>query len=168
MATSAVAANTNTNLSLSPDARQRLRKRETTVQGHYNDGGGNRGHCTFGIGILVHRGPCTAEELQRPLAATQIEASFDVAVRDAERAVRRNVTNQALTQGQFDALVSYTCNTGATGASSVFRRVDSGDLQGAAEVISRNVNSRQDGRMVRMRGLVLRREEESAPFRATR
>lgn len=56
----------------------------------------------------------------RPLTSEQIEASFANAVREAERAVRRNVTNQPLTQAQFDALVSYAYNTGAGGAHESF------------------------------------------------
>ncbi len=104
MATSAVHKNPNANLSLSNEARRRMRdQREGVVQGYYNDGCGDRGHCSYGIGILAHRGPCTAEELRRPLTSAQMEASFAKAVREAEGAVRRNVPNQALTQAQFDA-----------------------------------------------------------------
>lgn len=162
--------NPNAGLTMSAEARRRLRdpQHERSVRGYYNDGRGGRGHCTSGIGILAHRGPCTAEELARPVTSAQIEASFDAAVREAERAVRRNVTRQALTQEQFDALVSYTYNTGPTGASRVFLRVDSGDFQGAADAISANTYSRQRGRAVFMPGLVSRRREESAPFRQAR
>jgi GH24 family phage-related lysozyme (muramidase) len=166
MVTSAVQTNPNADLSLSNEVRRRMRnQREGVVSGYYNDGSGNRGHCSYGIGILVHRGPCTAEELSRPLTSAQIEASFDNAVREAESAVRRNVTRQALTQEQFDALVSYTYNTGARGARETFLRVDRGDFRGAAELITSNTYSRQNGRRVFMPGLVPRRREESAPFR---
>lgn len=170
MTTKAATANPNANLTMSAQARARLRdsRHEAAVRGYYNDGKGARGHCTSGIGILAHRGPCTAEELARPVSTAQIEASFDAAVRTAERAVKRNVNRQALTQAQFDALVSYTYNTGPAGASRVFLRVDSGDLQGAADVISANIYSRQHGRSVFMPGLVPRRREESAPFRQVR
>lgn len=170
MTNSTVATNPNANLTMSADARRRLRdpRHERLIRGYYNDGHGKRGHCTSGIGILAHRGPCTAEELARPVTSAQIEASFDAAVRTAERAVRRNVTRQALNQAQFDALVSYTYNTGPSGASRVFLRVNSGDLQGAAEAISANTYSRQRGRAVFMPGLVSRRREESAPFRQAR
>lgn len=165
MATSAVRSNPNANLSLSNDARGRMRnQREGVIRGYYNDGHGNRGHCSYGIGILAHRGPCTPEEMGRPLTSEQIEASFASAVREAERAVRRNVTNQPLTQAQFDALVSYAYNTGARGAHETFRRVDRADLAGAANTMRRNIHSTQDGRRVLMPGLVQRRREESAPF----
>jgi|SRR5471030_549282 len=163
----ASSSNPNAALSLSIAARRRIRSREA-VRAYYNDGGANRGNCTYGIGILVHRGPCTAAELRRTLTAAQSEFSFSAAVRDAERAVRRNVTQQALTQDQFDALVSFTYNTGASRAQSIYRRIDHGDLHGAAEAISRYTNSMQNRRLVRMRGLIRRRQEESEPFRQSR
>ncbi len=164
MATNAVAGNPNANMTMSTEARQAMRKREG-VRGYYNDGGGNRGHCSCGVGNLVHRGPCTAEELQLPLSPMQVEASFASAIREAERAVQRNVTRQSLTQAQFDSMVSFTFNTGAKRARPIFQRVDRGDLQGAADAICTYVNSTQNGRLVHMRGLAARRQEESAPFR---
>ncbi|WP_243489183.1 lysozyme [Massilia violaceinigra] len=167
MATAARATtSSNTHLTMSAEARQRLRNREQ-VRGYYNDMGGNRGNCTYGIGILAHRGPCTEEELQRPLSPAQVEASFAVAVREAERAVKRNVSRQLLTQEQFDALVSYAYNTGAGGASRTFELVNSGRLHDAAETMSRNIRTTVNGRRVVARGLIERRREESAPFRQT-
>jgi lysozyme len=159
--------NSNASLSLSAGARQRLRSREN-VRGYYNDMGGNRGNCTYGIGILAHRGACTEEELQRPLTPVQIETSFAMAVREAEGAVRRNVTHQALTQDQFDGLVSYVYNTGASGAARTLQLVDSGRLQEAAEVMSRNIRTTVGRRRVVAHGLIARRREESAPFRLSR
>ncbi|MBJ7312875.1 glycoside hydrolase family protein [Rugamonas sp. CCM 8940] len=151
---------------MSPEARARLRNREQ-VRGYYNDMGGNRGNCTYGIGILVHRGPCTAEELRRPLTAAQVEASHAAAVDEAERAVRRNITNQALTQAQFDALVSYTYNTGAYGARHTYGLINRGAMQAAADNISTNISTTVRGRRVVAPGLIERRREESAPFRHT-
>ncbi|UMR28504.1 glycoside hydrolase family protein [Massilia sp. MB5] len=164
MATAPAPANPNTSLSMSAAARRRLRSRER-VRGYYNDMGGNRGNCTYGIGILVHRGPCTAAELRRPLTTAQVEISFAAAIREAERAVKRKVTRQALTQEQFDALVSYTFNTGANGAAGTLALVDRGRLQEAAVNMSRNIRTNVGGQRVVARGLIQRRQEESAPFR---
>jgi lysozyme len=79
------------------------------------------------------------------------------------------VTNQTLTQEQFDALVSFTYNVGATGAADTFQLVDSGDLRGAATNISSmtrvRVKTKKGTKMVVAKGLVIRRGEESAPFR---
>lgn len=162
---SASSENPNATMSLSAAARQRMRANESVRGSYYNDGGRNRGHCSYGIGILAHRGPCTAEELARPLTATQIEASFAGAIHDAESAVRRNVNRHALTQDQFDAVVSFTYNAGIGHSQPLYGRLNSGDIQGAADFISSYTNSIQHGRRVHMPGLVARRREESAPFR---
>jgi len=164
MATALPPANPNTRLSMSAAARRHLRSRER-VRGYYNDMGGNRGNCTYGIGILVHRGACTAAELRRPLTTAQVEISFAAAIREAERAVKRKVTRQALTQEQFDALVSYTFNTGANGAAGTLALVDRGRLHEAAGNMSRNIRTNVGGQRVVARGLIQRRQEESAPFR---
>jgi lysozyme len=96
----------------------------------------------------------------------QVEAAFDLAVRGAERAVQRQVSHHPLTQAQFDALVSYTFNLGAGGAMLVLRRIDCGDLAGAADAMLRNISAPVDGRLMPHASLAARRKEESAPFRA--
>jgi GH24 family phage-related lysozyme (muramidase) len=127
-------------LTLSTEGRRALRQREG-LRGYY--------------------------ETARPgMTPDQVEAAFDLSVRSAERAVQRQVSHHPLTQAQFDALVSYTHNLGAGGAMLVLRRIDSGDLDGAADAMLRNISAPVEGRLVPHAGLVARRKEESAPFRA--
>lgn len=165
MAESGQQAGANDNLSMSPEARARMRKREVDVFNYYDDMGKGRGNCTWGPGILAHRGPCTKDEIGKKVSQAAVDAEFSRRVAKAERAVRRNVTQQALTQAQFDALVSLTYNAGAHGASGTYDLVDSGDFAGAAANIATMIKATVKGKKVVARGLISRRAEEAAPFR---
>lgn len=149
-------------------ARLNMRHREKKMMKYYDDMGPGKGNCTFGIGALVHRGPCSAAELKTKVTDAQVEAAFVSRVAEAERAIARNVKVE-LTQAQFDALVSLTFNRGPTGAFHAFELVNTGDLQGAANWISTlvQVKVKKNGHWatVTAPGLVQRRAEESAPFR---
>lgn len=141
-----------------------MRKREVDVFRYYDDGGPGRGHCTWGPGILAHRGPCTNDELAKPVSQAAVDAEFARRLAKAERAVRNGVRAQALTQAQFDALVSLAYNAGARGSRSTWRLVEQGDLAGAAANIKTMIKTTQNGRLVVARGLISRRAEEAAPF----
>jgi len=141
-----------------------MRRREVDVFNYYDDMGPGKGNCTWGAGILAHRGPCTKEELGRSVSQAEVDAEFARKVAQAERIVRINVTSQALTQGQFDALVSLTFNAGQRGASGTFDLVDSGDMKGAAANIAKMIKVTVNGKKVVARGLISRRTEEAAPF----
>jgi GH24 family phage-related lysozyme (muramidase) len=108
-----------------------MRKREVDVFNYYDDGGPGRGHCTWGLGSLAHRGPCTKDELAKPVSQAAVDAEFARRVAKAEREVRSGVRKQALNQAQFDALVSLAYNAGARGSRGTWRFVEKGDLKGA-------------------------------------
>lgn len=82
-------------------------------------------------------------------------------VSDAEVTVNRLVT-VPLTQGQFDALVSFVFNVGAGAfkGSTLLRLLNAGDYTGAAAQFARWVNN--DGKP--LAGLVRRRNAERAMF----
>lgn len=157
----------NDGLNMSAEAKSRMRKREVDVYKYYDDGGPGKGHCTWGAGILAHRGPCTKEELAKPVSEAEVNAEFSRRVAKAEREVRSNVKKQSLTQDQFDALVSLTYNAGARGSRATYQMVERGDLKGAADNISQMTRTTINGKKVVARGLISRRAEESAPFRST-
>lgn len=163
-AVSRAIAGANDYLRMSGGARKRMRQLEVVVLKYYDDMGPGKGNCTWGAGILAHRGPCTKDELARPVSQAEADAEFARRVAYMERVVRRNVPNQALTQAQFDALVSLTYNAGERGASTTFDLVDSGDFKGAAVNILRMTRTTVNGRKVIARGLIARRREEAAPF----
>lgn len=80
---------------------------------------------------------------------------------EAQGAVTRLV-KVPLTQGQYDALVSFTFNlgTGNLGSSTLLRKLNAGDYEGAASEFPRWVNA--GGK--KLDGLVRRREAERQMF----
>ncbi|MES2164055.1 MAG: glycoside hydrolase family protein [Pseudomonadota bacterium] len=156
-------------MKMSLAGRSNLRARERAEARYYDDMGPGRGNCTWGAGILAHKGPCTAEELKRPVSDAAVAAEFSSRVADAERTVRIRVKHQVLDQDQFDALVSYTFNLGPHGAGKVLELVDKGKLREAATKMSSmtrvRVKTKHGSKLVIARGLISRRAEESAPFR---
>ncbi|AVR25646.1 lysozyme [Burkholderia thailandensis] len=158
----------NENMRLSQAGWTTLRTREHAVMAYYNDQANN---CTYGVGTLVHNGPCTPQELARPVSEAQVNAQLATRVNRAEASVRRAVTTRELTQEQFDELVSYTYNAGDTGARAALQAANQSN---DASVVS-HMNQRvyihprdANGRRlapVRSNGLVNRRRLETAPFR---
>lgn len=80
----------------------------------YDDGGKpGSGNCTIGYGHLVHYGPTTPADHKRWGCITRAHA-LDLLRVDAHAAVLgvRDAIKIPLTQGQFDALVSFAFNCG--------------------------------------------------------
>lgn len=158
-------AGKNDALEMSADARKRMRDREVPIAHYYDDGGApGKGHCTWGPGILAHIGPCTKEELAKPVSEAEMDAEFSRRVARAERQVRHGVRTQELTQAQFDALVSLAFNAGPRGSKGTWNLIEQGDLDGAAKNIKTIITSTVNGKKVVRRGLISRRAEEAAPF----
>jgi lysozyme len=158
----------NASMSMSFDARIQMRTTEKAIYRHYNDMGRDKGNCTWGAGILAHKGVCSTEELGRKVSAQSVDTEFGKKVAEAEWSVRRGV-RVALNQDQFDALCSLTYNAGAGGASDTFKLINKGDFKAAAENIDTlvKVTIIVDGKKKKVTapGLIKRRAEESAPFR---
>lgn len=157
----------NETMRMSTTGIEALRQREGAVLRYYNDAANN---CTYGVGTLSHSGPCTPEEMRRPVSIAEVNIQLTNTVRSAEEAVRRKVRNQQLTQEQFDALVSFTFNTGPTGARATLDAANRGASSEVATHINNNVYIHPrdaTGRRlapIRLPGLVNRRQEEAAPF----
>ena len=127
----------------------------------YND---PAGHCTIGYGHLVHRGRCNGSEPAELRAGITRERAAQLLRSDAAVAVAavRDSVAVALTQAQFDALVSFTFNVGA-GAfrrSTLLARLNAGRHEAVPAQLRRWVTA--SGRT--LPGLVARREAESRLF----
>jgi lysozyme len=158
----------NENMTMSEAGMEALRIREGAQLRYYNDLSNN---CTYGIGTLVHHGFCTPEEMRSPVTIAQVNAQLNARVSSSAATVRRHVTAQALTQAQFDSLVSVVYNLGPTGARAILRAANGGT---SAEVVGQldlhvyiypRDNQGRRRAPVRAQGLVNRRREEAEPFR---
>lgn len=159
--------NPNVTMKMSPEGRARLRATEKSIYRYYNDMGKNKGHCTWGVGILAHKGVCTKEELGRKVSLEMVDQEFERKIVETEGIVRRNIT-VALNQAQFDALCSLAYNAGAKGSRTTFTYVNQGDFTGAAAnmalMIKVQVVEKGKKKYVIAPGLIKRRAEESEPF----
>lgn len=114
------------------------------------------GYPTIGYGHLVRSGESYTE-----ISETEAEELLRKDVESAERAVLRLV-NVPLTDGQFDALVSFTFNlgSGALQRSTLRRKVNRQAHSEVPEQLMRWVWARGK----RLKGLVKRRESESTLY----
>lgn len=93
--------------------------------------------------------------------SAQCDAAFYEDMRGFEQSVRRLVT-VPLSQGQFDALVSFTynCGEGNLAKSTLLKKVNKGDFDGAAQEFHKW--NKANGKV--MKGLTRRRASESLMF----
>ncbi|MFL5383022.1 MAG: DUF4157 domain-containing protein [Longimicrobiaceae bacterium] len=96
---------------------------------HYND---SKGHCTVGIGHLVHKGNCTAAELASPkITEAEAFATFNTDIPPREKFV--NDQKFTLTQNEFEAIVDLAFQSWPSGNFS--KKVKAGDKEGAAAIL---------------------------------
>ena len=162
--------NANANMHASANAIANLRASEGQRDGggYYNDQANN---CTVGTDILVHTGPCTAEEMRRQVDQQANERSFMARIAQAEADVRAQVPDRPLTQDQFDALLSAAFNSGPVGVRPVTARANANDdsgvvreLRSRVHIQHRDAQGHRVGPPVLSHGLVNRREREAQPF----
>ena len=116
--------------------------------------------CPAGIWTIGY-GHTTGVEKGQKITQTQAEAFLKHDLKHFENVVNE-VVKVAITQNQFDALVSFTYNVGvgALKTSTLLRLLNSGDYIGAAEQFDRWVFAGQ----IKLAGLVRRRKAEKDLF----
>ena len=122
------------------------------------------GHCTIGIGHLVHHGRCDGSEPAEFKSGITRPRAFELLQEDAAdvaKAIRRHV-NVPLNQRQFDALCSFgfNCGTGAIATSTLTRRLNAGEYAAVPSELNRWVTA--GGQT--LPGLVRRRKAEGKLF----
>lgn len=116
------------------------------------------GHCTIGIGHLLHYGNCTSSD-QGNLSYSDAVRLLQQDVRRYEDAVNRLIT-VVLNQNQFDALVSFTFNLGAGALErSTLREILNAGHYNSVCIQLRRWNKAGDPPVV-LAGLTRRREAE--------
>jgi GH24 family phage-related lysozyme (muramidase) len=115
-------------LTLSRPGAAFIARFEGCVLKQYND---PVGHCTIGIGHLIHHGHCNGTEPREFRNGITTERAVALLQQDARRildAIRRHV-RVALRQHEVDALCSwgFNCGVGVFQTSTLVRKLNAGD-----------------------------------------
>jgi lysozyme len=123
------------------------------------------GHCTIGVGHLVHKGPINGSEPAEFKGGITRERAFELLQQDALTAaqeISRSVKVK-LNDAQADALISFAFNvgTGAFRDSTLLKLLNGGDYASVPAQLNRWTKA--SGQT--LPGLVTRRKAEGALFR---
>lgn len=120
---------------------------------------------TIGVG---HTGEVDGVPVKRGMLITQAQAKSLLRedLSKAERYINRQSFAGRLTQGMFDALVSFIFNIGpgAFQTSTMRKCLCTGDFEGAAAQFGRWIFGTVNGKKEKLPGLVTRREKERERF----
>jgi len=151
-------------LTLSPRGEDFVIEFEGFSSKLYND---QAGHCTIGVGHLVHLGNCHATEggLENGITKAKAKAMMRTDASSKIDAVAANV-KVPLTQEQFDALVSFTFNVGEHNfeTSTLLKELNAGHLAEVPKQLKRWNKVTINGQKVASKGLTRRRAREGRLF----
>lgn len=136
----------------------------------YNDLGNNKGHCTIGVGHLVHKGVCGGIiPSEKPyLKGVSLGKAKELLKSDliiVESAINGSVM-VSLTQNQYDALVSFVFNVGTTvfRYSTLLKHINSKQFKKASDEFIVWNKMTIAGVKKEINGLTNRRVAENALF----
>jgi GH24 family phage-related lysozyme (muramidase) len=129
------------------------------------------GHCTIGIGHLVHTGNCdgtdpSEQEFLGGITEDQAQGLLRADVATAEQEVNSQVT-VPLAQSQFDALVSFTYNLNGNRLATLLSDsgLNNGNYGAVPAELNRYTHGSVNGVMQELPGLVTRRANEAELFK---
>ena len=136
----------------------------------YNDLGKSKGHCTIGVGHLVHKGVCNGViPSEKPyLKGISLKKAKELLITDlkiAESAINGSIT-VPLTQNQYDALVSFVFNVGVTAFkySTLKKYINAKQYKKASDEFLKWNKMTDNGVKKEVAGLTNRRISEKALF----
>lgn len=148
-------------LTISDSGLKFIADHEGIILNLYND---PVGHCTIGVGHLVHRGPINGSEPEEFKCGITRERAMELLrddVKIAEQTIHKLV-KVALNQNQFDALVSFVFNVGEQqfAKSTLLKKLNTGEYNAVPHELNRWVFA--DGQ--KLPGLITRRQHEGELF----
>jgi len=158
----------NEDLNVSSSGKVAVRRREGFSSTPYNDEA-NPPNCTSGFGTKLHAGPCNEKELKMRFTSAAANKALDQHLNENARYVKHFVRDQALSQNQFDSLVSFVYNVGVKHAMPVLLLANGGELTKVPAEMKKFIKVKQtnkNGKTVYepSPGLVNRRNSEVAQF----
>jgi len=136
----------------------------------YNDMGKSKGHCTIGVGHLVHKGICNGiipseKPFLKGITLAHAKKLLKTDLSFSENAISGSVT-VSLTQNQYDALVSFVFNIGAPKfrSSTLLKLLNSKQYKKAANEFLKWDKMTIGGKLITVPGLLNRRIAEKHLF----
>lgn len=136
----------------------------------YNDLGKNKGHCTIGVGHLVHKGVCNGvipseKPYLKGITVAHAKKMLKTDISVAENTITGSVV-APLTQNQYDALVSFVFNIGGPKfrSSTLLTLLNSKQYTNAADEFLKWDKVTIGSKLIPVPGLINRRIAEKHLF----
>jgi lysozyme len=122
------------------------------------------GNATVGVGHLLHKGTCTAED--KPITRDQAEKLFELDIKTKAEVFVNKYVRVPLNQNQFDALVDFCYNLGCGTLLNLLSEtgLNHGTYDAVSPEILKYDKAHVGGKLVSIPGLTRRRKWEAELF----